>query len=184
MATGFLVTNLTGKFQKLEEIVRKHSLNKLYVHVSVKNLEPNFKRNQWISSRITEIYAATSQLFPNLDVRILLNGLKPKKCGIIKDDYKVDVFILPSGYSTEDVLFFTKGNKNLPVVVLDNFEDFENQKSEIQKSTELKLYDNVVLGGTFDRLHAGHKILLTEALLRCRKKLTVGVTDTCMLQSK
>jgi len=49
---------------------------------------------------------------------------------------------------------------------------------------ELKMYENVVLGGTFDRLHAGHKILLSEAVLRCTRKLTVGVADTSMLKCK
>ena len=44
--------------------------------------------------------------------------------------------------------------------------------------------DNVVLGGTFDRLHAGHKILLAEAALRCRKRMVIGVTDKSMLTSK
>lgn len=42
--------------------------------------------------------------------------------------------------------------------------------------------DYVVLGGTFDRLHNGHKILLSQAALRTKKELTVGVTDVGMIQ--
>lgn len=49
---------------------------------------------------------------------------------------------------------------------------------------EDKIYDHVVLGGTFDRLHAGHKMLLSAAVLRCRKSLTIGVTDGVMIQTK
>lgn len=41
--------------------------------------------------------------------------------------------------------------------------------------------DNVVLGGTFDRLHVGHKLLLTDAVIRAKKRLVVGVTDTNMV---
>ena len=46
------------------------------------------------------------------------------------------------------------------------------------------LYQHVVLGGTFDRLHPGHKILLSEALLRCNSRLTVGVTAPALLTGK
>jgi phosphopantetheine adenylyltransferase/dephospho-CoA kinase len=49
---------------------------------------------------------------------------------------------------------------------------------------ELKMYENVVLGGTFDWLHAGHNILLSEAVLQCMRKLTLGVADTGMLKCK
>lgn len=44
-------------------------------------------------------------------------------------------------------------------------------------------YKSVVLGGTFDRLHIGHKILLSEAALRAQKRLVVGVTDVNMIAS-
>ena len=49
---------------------------------------------------------------------------------------------------------------------------------------EIQSHDFVCLGGTFDRLHEGHKILLSEAALRCEKVITVGVTDETMLKSK
>ena len=40
-----------------------------------------------------------------------------------------------------------------------------------------RTFGHVVVGGTFDRLHAGHKLLLSEACLRADRSLTVGVTD-------
>jgi len=55
--------------------------------------------------------------------------------------------------------------------------------NEDEEEDEL-ICDEVVLGGTFDRLHAGHKILLSEAATRCRSRLTIGVTDGPMLASK
>jgi len=47
-----------------------------------------------------------------------------------------------------------------------------------------RLYSQVVLGGTFDRLHTGHKVLLSSAVLRCTDRLTVGVTSTNLLTKK
>ena len=46
------------------------------------------------------------------------------------------------------------------------------------------LYSHVVLGGTFDRLHPGHKVPLSTAVLRCDTRLTVGVTSPALLTRK
>ena len=48
----------------------------------------------------------------------------------------------------------------------------------------IETHDHVVLGGTFDRLHTGHKLLLTEGCLLSKKILTVGVTEGVMNKSK
>lgn len=42
----------------------------------------------------------------------------------------------------------------------------------------------VALGGTFDHLHAGHKILLSMACWITSQKLIIGVTDDALLQKK
>lgn len=41
-----------------------------------------------------------------------------------------------------------------------------------------RLHPYVALGGTFDRLHGGHKLLLSAAALLCTHRLTVGITGT------
>lgn len=40
------------------------------------------------------------------------------------------------------------------------------------------------LGGTFDHLHIGHKLLLTSAALAATRRLIVGVTDSALLTRK
>lgn len=42
----------------------------------------------------------------------------------------------------------------------------------------------MVLGGTFDRLHNGHKVLLSQAVLLARSHITCGVTDKEMIHSE
>ncbi|XP_078573524.1 bifunctional coenzyme A synthase-like [Branchiostoma floridae x Branchiostoma japonicum] len=46
------------------------------------------------------------------------------------------------------------------------------------------LYQHVCMGGTFDRMHEGHFLLLREGCRLCEGTLTVGVTDLSMIQSK
>jgi hypothetical protein len=62
--------------------------------------------------------------------------------------------------------------------------DDEASKQEQILQEEIKTYDVVAVGGTFDRMHNAHKILLTEAVLRAKKEIIVGVTSDEMIKSK
>ncbi|THU81257.1 Nucleotidylyl transferase [Dendrothele bispora CBS 962.96] len=53
-----------------------------------------------------------------------------------------------------------------------------------KNTNEPSTYPVVALGGTFDHLHAGHKILLSMAAWIANTKIIVGVTDTSLLTSK
>jgi pantetheine-phosphate adenylyltransferase len=51
--------------------------------------------------------------------------------------------------------------------------------SPVAPGSDPSTYPVVALGGTFDHLHAGHKILLSMAAWIADEKLIVGVTGTC-----
>lgn len=60
----------------------------------------------------------------------------------------------------------------------------EEPQSEISRDDGDSLYPVVALGGTFDHLHAAHKLLLHLALFLTSRKLIVGVMSDTLLHSK
>lgn len=66
--------------------------------------------------------------------------------------------------------------------------DLPSQSSESSINSpnipSLKVYDEVALGGTFDHIHDGHRLLLGVACLLCERKITVGLSDGPLLEKK
>ncbi|XP_053309433.1 bifunctional coenzyme A synthase [Spea bombifrons] len=54
----------------------------------------------------------------------------------------------------------------------------------IDNSKILETYSDVVVGGTFDRLHNAHKILLSVCSLLAERRLLIGVADKELLDGK
>lgn len=48
----------------------------------------------------------------------------------------------------------------------------------------LQTYKEVVLGGTFDHMHSGHRLLLAVASLLCEQRITIGLSEGSLLQRK
>ncbi|XP_013911992.1 PREDICTED: bifunctional coenzyme A synthase isoform X1 [Thamnophis sirtalis] len=58
-------------------------------------------------------------------------------------------------------------------------------QEETEKTYEpLQSFSDVVVGGTFDRLHNGHKILLSVSCLLAENRLLIGVSDKDLLENK
>lgn len=53
-----------------------------------------------------------------------------------------------------------------------------------EKAEPLETYSDVVVGGTFDRLHGAHKTLLNISCLLASKRFLIGVCDQEMLKKK
>lgn len=56
--------------------------------------------------------------------------------------------------------------------------------SNTEKKNDFQTYAEVVLGGTFDHLHSGHRLLLSVSALLCEKRITVGLSEGPLLQKK
>jgi phosphopantetheine adenylyltransferase/dephospho-CoA kinase len=159
---------------------------------------------------VVGIYSQVTAACQHMDVRVLLTGIKDQFVSTIHTRKQIELVIFDCVFDEVEVDNFLKScllnaTCKCQIVTVTGNEDSSSDNMSaypyhcsraIPKTSEsfspdgmlagkeLKMYENVVLGGTFDRLHAGHKILLSEAVLRCTRKLTVGVTDTGMLKCK
>lgn len=137
------------------------------------------------STSVVNLYR-NSVDFRKLDVRVLLSSLRNPSLKEIATQKPVEVVYFDKIINKNEIEGFLSScvlnrTKNCLAVALS---EIENDGSSPLIPEAPEMYNNVVLGGTFDRLHLGHKILLSEAILRCNKKLTVGITDMNMLKTK
>ncbi|XP_050684664.1 bifunctional coenzyme A synthase isoform X1 [Leptidea sinapis] len=131
-----------------------------------------------LSKQIEDIYSKVAVQRPNLDVRFMLKAITEQE---IKTSHNVDLLLFDMDLSCKMDTLRTKINKKH--IKTQCVESEDNVESVIDEQ-DVNSYDCVVLGGTFDRLHNGHKILLSQSVLRAKKHVTVGVTDVNMIKSK
>lgn len=197
--TGLLILTNPVRATKLLPVIKEHVLKTLYIqYFPDRNIfisgAYSLSSQKWQGPRhaqtIANIYAFASTISSRLDVRVLLSSLKSPNVSIIHTKRPVELVISDQTYSKKEADTFIQdylSNTSMGCKFITVDEDKQKESPENGQDAENgeeKVYKNVVLGGTFDRLHNGHKILLSEAILHCTDKLTVGVTDTNMLKSK
>lgn len=183
--TGLLICSNPFRLLRISSQIQCDVQNTLYVHFF-----PVQKLDKTVPHRYTMIDAYKNLNLLDVDVRILLCGLKGMINSQIATKTPVDVVFYDDHIKTEqlDHVVSSLSNKSpncKTVFVQSNTNcSSDNEDYALYDKMEVGLYENVVLGGTFDRLHKGHKILLSTAALKCTKILTVGVTDISMLKCK
>lgn len=60
----------------------------------------------------------------------------------------------------------------------------ELEEAQEESVDQMETYNDVVVGGTFDRLHGAHKTLLNFSCLLANRRFLIGVCDKAMLKSK
>lgn len=199
---GLLVISNIKQITQTLKTIEKYFMQVLYIHLNIDVVE-----NSVLPSRITsppiwcriisqlyieseKSFAASNSKAPSLNILISplkqtekarFAGLKLKSIDVLYSDSKQDMGVCDE---LRECLGITK-----PTVYLANDTDTSNTLGLECEQTNMnekdsKVYQDVVLGGTFDRIHCGHKIFLTQAVLKARRRLVVGITSKQMLGCK
>lgn len=203
--TGLLIGSNPSRIFKLLPKIQKEVLNTFYIQYLPESKLTTLLKHQNLpgnlgdvsSHPIVEKYYRNTLSIKHLKVRVLLASFSdPLYFSKIITKTPIDIMYFDRVLNPDEIKmvenFVLNKSASFKCVPFDDSNVSAPSSNEESKSaSELDVnasvktfYDSVVLGGTFDRLHHGHKILLSEAVLRCCKKLTVGVTDVPMLKSK
>ncbi|KAL7754407.1 hypothetical protein RI367_000388 [Sorochytrium milnesiophthora] len=117
------------------------------------------------------VYTAACQLDkPLLDVDALLEGIS----------VPLDTVVAAAG----TIYCATESSVEYPGAVRIRCEAVRTMHHSSDRGTPLAKHDKVAVGGTFDHLHIGHKILLSATALATSNSLLCGVTDADLLRNK
>lgn len=167
-----------------------------------------------VSTLISCLYSKAADVCGHLDVRVLLTNIGSQSSASSGNAVTTCPFPTPQHLShSPDVLLTDfplkdRGQSHqitqclqkytghcyvcgpsLPSVLLHPqlmklLEKEEEQKEPEKQPEVLGTYTDVVVGGTFDRLHGAHKTLLNISCLLTNKRLLIGVCSEIMLQSE
>lgn len=180
--TGLLILNNLSKIPHLLTASQRHVNQVLYIQLDL--CKPGNSPSKF-GKIVTQIYSSSAKYCSQLDVRVVLSNLRCvageqwKPSGDHK--HPIDVLLCENKSMTEAL---SQHLGSINVINLDTSGQSEDRDDLWNSADNCQMYKNVVLGGTFDRLHVGHKILLSSAVIRTTDRLVVGVTDAGMTKCK
>lgn len=151
-------------------------------------------RHTLTSSRV---YSQGQQICPRLDIRFLYeksleNNARPSApIDMVLVEMQGGAVINKSLVRNFVTQHFRVTSSDFEIHFIDSEKEGEGSEVDVSPTSEAnqvpfsnELFNKVVIGGTFDRMHVAHKILITEAALRCSNELIIGITDDNMIKSK
>ncbi|EDV95882.1 bifunctional coenzyme A synthase [Drosophila grimshawi] len=183
-STGLLVvSNIKQLGQSLRSIEKY--VNSLYIHLNVPASTLPTPPPVW-GRLISQLYADSSSYVDNkLDLRVLVAPLRQQHdARTLKLRKPIDIIFSDAHHPELCDRLRSELNISKPTIFLQDTKGCTDLQADSGKSVNQKVFPNVVLGGTFDRIHIGHKIFLTQAVLRTCKRLVVGVTTAAMTKGK
>ena len=147
-----------------------------------------------LMSIVPEIYAEANRTAPYLDVRVLHQKHYHKSHNSSEAtplrrslQFIPQVVLINGSNFSEDIVrkyLVKEFDLNIDKIQSIPESDEQTDATDVHNGDNCNVFDYVCLGGTFDNLHNGHKVLLSSAQLRCDKCVTIGVTDESMIKNK
>ncbi|KAJ0016067.1 hypothetical protein NQD34_014357 [Periophthalmus magnuspinnatus] len=162
-----------------------------------------------LSKLITRLYNNAADICGHLDVRVLLTNVRAQSAAIPNCPFPTPQSLShsPEVVLTDFPLLDTSQlhqvtqclqrytgccyvcSPSLSSVLLHpqlvNLEKENVDQKEPEGTVEpMKTYNDVVVGGTFDRLHGAHRTLLNISCLLANRRFLIGVCDQAMLKKK
>ena len=176
------------------------------LYVQVKSLSPETKLSTF-NKIVNQIYNISSKsAIDRFDTRVVLTDFRdsltcsPSSSSKLQTSHAIDTVITLSPDNSyfeylenkkdgiyNEVLLIDSKTENVQLSSAQGV-DKDRTDKKCENTSNLankdKMYEHVVIGGTFDQLHSGHKMLISAAILRAKKSLTIGVTDGVMIKTK
>lgn len=160
-----------------------------------------------LSRLITRLYNNAADICGHLDVRVLLTNVHAQSASTCpfptpqplshSPEVVLTDFPVPDKSQTLQVTQCLQSytgrcyvcSPGLSSVLLHpGLEGLQEEKVEQRENEEtaetMKTYNDVVVGGTFDRLHGAHRTLLNVSCLLANRRFLIGVCDQAMLKRK
>nr|CAB3232481.1 bifunctional coenzyme A synthase [Phallusia mammillata] len=165
------------------------------VDVQPKNVPEEFSPD--VFPFLWKFYSEAASQCHGLDVNILLHTVgcknpakhqlyRPIQCIMADlDSRSQEVCQLLQKFVSSNYNYESPVDHKLPVIEIADYSkmDFSNTTNSSPKQP-CNRKGSIVLGGTFDHVHTGHKLLLSEATLLADKRILIGITDAGLLKRK